>query len=76
MRRLVALAASFTVFAVAAPAQAAIVDVKITKTAFSPSSVRINFADTVKWTNSDTANHQIVADNGSFASPILKPGTS
>src|SRR5919197_1445061 len=56
MRRLVALAAAFTAFAVAAPAQAATIDVRIT--------------------NSDTANHQIVADNGSFASPILKPGTS
>src|SRR5919198_5036422 len=76
MRRLVALAAAFTALAVAAPAQAATVDVRITKTGFSPSSVRINFADTVKWTNSDTANHQIVADNGSFASPILTPGAS
>ncbi len=74
MRRLVALAAAFTALAVAAPAQAATVNVKITKTGFSPSSVRIDFGDTVKWTNSDTANHQIVADNGSFASPILAPG--
>jgi len=76
MRRLVALAAAFTAFAVAAPAQAATVNVRITKNGFSPSSVRINFADTVRWTNSDTANHQIVADNGSFASPILAPGAS
>lgn len=76
MRRLVALAAAFTALAVAAPAQAATVNVKITKTGFSPSSVRINFGDTVKWTNSDTTNHQVVADNGSFASPILKPGAS
>jgi plastocyanin len=76
MRRLVALAASFTVLAVVAPAQAATVDVRITKTGFAPSSVRINFADTVKWTNSDTANHQLVADNGSFASPILGPNQS
>src|SRR5438105_10344080 len=76
MRRLVALAAAFTALAVAAPAQAATVDVKITKTGFSPSSVRIDFGDAVKWTNADTANHQIVADNGSFASPILKPGAS
>src|ERR671931_329537 len=72
MRRLVALAAAFTALAVAAPAQAATIDVKITKSGFSPSSIRINFGDTVKWTNSDTTNHQVVADNGSFASPILK----
>jgi plastocyanin len=76
MRRLAALAAAFTALAVAAPAQAATVDVKIKKTGFSPSSVRIDFGDAVKWTNSDTTNHQVVADNGSFASPILKPGTS
>src|ERR671925_613921 len=76
MRRLAALAAAFTALAVAAPAQAATVNVKITKTGFSPSSVRIDFGDAVKWTNSDTANHQIVADNGSFASPILEPNQS
>src|SRR5438105_14879510 len=73
MRRLVALAAAFIALVVAAPAQAATVNVKITKAGFSPSSVRINFGDTVKWTNSDSVNHQIVADNGSFASPIMKP---
>ena len=73
MRRLAALFAALTALVVAAPAQAATVNVKITKAGFSPSSVRINFGDTVKWTNSDTVNHQIVADNGSFASPIMRP---
>src|SRR5919197_387659 len=76
MRRLAALAAASTALVAAAPAQAATIDVKITKSGFSPSSVRINFGDTVKWTNADTTNHQVVADNGSFASPILKPGAS
>jgi plastocyanin len=73
MRRLAALAAASTALVAAAPANAATIDVKITKSGFSPSSVRINFGDTVKWTNSDSTDHQIVADNGSFASPILKP---
>src|SRR5437899_8275887 len=73
MRRLAALVAASTALVVDAPAQAATVNVKITKTGFSPSTVRINFGDTVKWTNTDSANHQIVADNGSFASPILAP---
>jgi plastocyanin len=73
MRRLSVLLALFTALVVATPAQAATINVRITKSGFSPSSVRINFGDTVRWTNADTANHQIVADNGSFASPILKP---
>jgi plastocyanin len=76
MRRLAALVAASTALAVAAPAHAATINVKITKSGFSPSSVRINFGDTVRWTNSDSANHQVVADNGSFASPILKPSQS
>jgi plastocyanin len=73
MRRLAALLAASTALVVAAPAQAATINVKITKSGFSPSSVRINFGDTVKWTNTDSANHQVVADNGAFASPILAP---
>jgi plastocyanin len=76
MRRLIAAFAASTALVVAAPAHAATVDVKITKSGFSPSSVRINFGDTVKWTNSDTTNHQIVANNGLFASPILAPKQS
>src|ERR671937_435141 len=60
----------------ASPAAAATINVRIAKSGFSPSSVRINFGDTVHWTNVDSTNHQVVADNGSFASPILKPGAS
>jgi plastocyanin len=48
--------------------------VKITATAFSPASVTINTGDAVKWTNSDTKNHQVVANNGAFASPTIAPG--
>src|SRR5919197_4066650 len=73
MRRLAALAAASTALVAAAPAHAATVNVKITKSGFSPSSVRIDFGDTVKWTNTDSANHQVVANNGLFASPILGP---
>src|SRR5919108_2627303 len=76
MRRLVVLLAGFTALAVAAPAQSATINVRVAKSGFSPSSVRIDFGDTVKWTNADTSNHQVVADNGSFASPILKPNQS
>src|SRR5919201_5443560 len=60
----------------ASPAAAATINVRIAKSGFSPSSVRINFGDTVHWTNVDSTNHQVVADNGLFASPILKPNQS
>ena len=76
MRRLAVPVAVLAALAVAAPAQSATINVRITKTGFSPSSVRIDFGDTVKWTNADSTNHQVVADSGSFASPILKPSQS
>jgi plastocyanin len=56
------------------PASTATKAVKITATAFSPASVTINTGDAVKWTNSDTKNHQVVANNGAFASPTIAPG--
>jgi plastocyanin len=64
------------VLALALPAQsfAATVSVRIDATAFKPKSVTINQGDTVKWTNFDKVNHQIVANKGAFASGIVKPG--
>jgi plastocyanin len=56
------------------PASTATKAVKITATAFSPASVTINTGDAVKWTNSDTKNHQVVANSGAFASPTIAPG--
>ena len=50
--------------------------VKITRTGFVPSKATIKVGDSVKWTNSDTITHQVVADNGSFASPALGAGKS
>lgn len=50
--------------------------VNINATAFSPASVTINTTDTVKWTNKDTKTHQIVANNGSFASGVIAAGKS
>jgi plastocyanin len=55
------------------PASTATKAVKITATAFSPASVTINTGDAVKWTNSDTKNHQVVANSGAFASPTIAP---
>jgi plastocyanin len=47
--------------------------VKITSTAFVPASVTIKAGDAVKWTNGDTKNHQVIANNGAFASATITP---
>jgi plastocyanin len=46
--------------------------VQITAAGFSPKATTINVGDTVTWHNADTSTHQVVANNGSFASPVLK----
>src|SRR3954471_1448106 len=76
MRRL--LVPFIAVLALALPAQslAATVSIKIGASSFTPKSVTINQGDTVKWTNTDNANHQIVANKGAFASGILRPGAT
>jgi plastocyanin len=56
------------------PAVMATKTVKITATAFSPASVTIKSGDAVKWSNTDTKAHQVVANNGAFASPTIAPG--
>lgn len=38
---------------------------------FSPSQVTIQSGTTVVWTNNDSPNHDIVADDGSFKSELL-----
>jgi plastocyanin len=50
--------------------------VKITATAFKPASVTIATGDRVKWSNTDTKAHQVVANSGAFASPIIGAGHS
>jgi plastocyanin len=47
--------------------------VNIRSTGFSPAAVTVNGGDTVRWRNLDTVNHQVVANNGAFASPIIRP---
>src|SRR2546423_3152265 len=71
---LVALAALIVGAAPATPAATATKTVQIKRSSFSPSSVTIKTGDTVTWVNSDTQNHQVVSNNGSFVSPILGPG--
>src|ERR1044071_8478606 len=75
MRKLVVAIAAVLLLALPASSLgAATIAVKITATGFSPKSVTINQGDIVKWTNSDKVNHQLVANNGAFASHILKAG--
>jgi plastocyanin len=74
MRGLLTGIAAGLALAVATPAEAATTTVRIVRAGFSPTAVTIDFGDTVVWRNADTANHQVVADSGAFASPILRPG--
>jgi plastocyanin len=47
--------------------------VNIRSTGFAPRTVTIAGGDTVQWKNVDTVNHQVVANNGSFASNTIAP---
>ncbi|MBA2475430.1 MAG: cupredoxin domain-containing protein [Actinobacteria bacterium] len=76
MRRLLVGLVAASALTIAAPAMAATKPVTITKNGFTPSSVTIDIGDTVTWRNSDAARHQVVAENGAFASPILRLGQS
>jgi plastocyanin len=76
MRRLIALLPAVLALATAGPALAATKTVQIKATGFAPVNVNINSGDSVKWTNVDKVNHQVVSDRGLFASPILRPGQS
>jgi plastocyanin len=74
MRRVILLVVSSLALMLAAPASSANTAVQIKRTGFVPATVTINQDDSVTWTNTDTINHQVVANGGSFASPILTPG--
>jgi plastocyanin len=59
---------------VAAAGGAATKTVQIVKSGFTPSSTAVSVGDSVTWHNADAVNHQVVANDGSFVSPVLKPG--
>jgi plastocyanin len=44
--------------------------------AFNPAEVTVKVGDTVTWTNNDSANHTVVADNGEFKSGDLGQGAT
>jgi plastocyanin len=76
MRRLFPLVTAALALVLAAPAASATTTVQIRRAGFIPANVTINQDDSVVWRNRDTIDHQVVANGGQFASPILKPGQS
>lgn len=74
MRKSLLLVVSILAVAVASAALAAVTRVVAIKPAgFSPATRTIQTGDTIRWRNDDNVNHQVVADNGHFASPVLRP---
>ena len=76
MRRLIPLVVTALALGLAGPAAGATTSIQIKRTGFVPASVTINLNDSVTWKNTDTIDHQVVANGGQFASPILGPGKS
>src|SRR3954454_17948890 len=71
---LLILTALVATLVVAGSAGADTKTVQITRQGFTPSSTTVNIGDSVTWRNADTVNHQVVANDGTFASPVLKAG--
>jgi plastocyanin len=76
MRRLLIVVAAALALTLPANALAATRTVNIYGSIFRPASVTIKTGDVIRWVNRDNANHQVVADDGTFASPILRQGRS
>ena len=78
MRRVILGVVATLALVLAAPASSATVTVTVSikRAGFTPKTVNINQDDSVTWTNNDTIDHQVVANNGNYASPILAPGKS
>jgi plastocyanin len=75
MKRMLLLSlALVATLVVAAASGAATKTVQITGAGFTPAATTVAVGDSVTWHNADNANHQVVANDGSFASPVLKPG--
>jgi plastocyanin len=72
MRKLIV--ATVAALGLAAPAHAATITVQFKCTGFVPKTLTINHGDSIVWKNVDTKGHQVVANDGSFASPIIGAG--
>jgi plastocyanin len=71
-----ALAATAGALVLAGGAAAATSTIQIRSNGFAPSSLTVQHGDKVTFRNVDKTDHQVVADNGSFASPILHANQS
>jgi plastocyanin len=76
MRKLLLVPSAAALIAAVGLAGAATVTVTVKSSGFSPATVTLNYKDAITWKNGDSADHQVVANDGSFASPILKAGQS
>jgi len=76
MRRLLLLPLFVLALAAASPAGADDHQANVTASGFVPLNLKIPNGDRIVWRNNDKVNHQIVADDGSFSSAVLKPGES
>jgi plastocyanin len=74
IRRLLIGVTTVFVLGASSPVTAATKTVQITRRGFVPATVQIATGDSITWRNADTTQHQVVANNGAFASPILGPG--
>jgi plastocyanin len=76
MRRLLVPVTLVLAVAVAVPAAAAATSetIAITKSGFTPRTTTLAFGSKVTWRNDDSSDHQVVANDGSFASPVLGHG--
>ncbi|HET7555300.1 MAG TPA: hypothetical protein VFJ75_06575 [Gaiellaceae bacterium] len=75
MKKLVVLVLLAFGLVAAAPAVANDTTVSIKPSGFPP-QISIQNGDTVTWRNDDSVNRQVVADDGSWSSPVLAPGQS
>ena len=76
MRKLLLLPLFVLALVAASPAGADDHQANITASGFVPPLLKIPNGDRIVWKNNDTVNHQIVADDDSFSSAVLKPGQS
>ena len=58
----------------AAAAAPTIVDVTALDNIFEPPYLEVRAGTTVRWLNRGQDDHDVVADDGSFVSPVFKPG--
>jgi plastocyanin len=72
-RKLIIATAVLAVVGIA-PAFAQAANITITKTGFTPASVTISPGESITWSNSDTADHQVSSTKASLASPVLHGG--